>query len=111
MTTVSAWWRSRSRTAEVMVLSLLKIEAHCLQGQEVQAEEVLDLEPIDFLGPVPVELFEGFQDREAGGLDAQFDGVLAALLVLAVDEAGEVIGVGPGMLGGLLGPFGVMGLE
>jgi len=32
MTTVSAWWSSRSRTAEVMVLSLLKMEAHCLEG-------------------------------------------------------------------------------
>src|ERR1051326_2310901 len=29
---VSAWWRRRSSTAEVMVLSLLKMEGHCLKA-------------------------------------------------------------------------------
>src|SRR5208282_4579713 len=32
MITVSAWWRSLSKTAEAMVLSLLKMLAHCLKG-------------------------------------------------------------------------------
>jgi len=32
MTMVSAWCRRRSRTAEAMVLSLLKMAAHCLKG-------------------------------------------------------------------------------
>jgi hypothetical protein len=49
-------------------------------------KEVLDLEPVDFLGPVPAELFEGFDDREAGGFDPPPDDVFPALLVLAVDE-------------------------
>jgi hypothetical protein len=31
MMTVSAWWRRRSRTAEVMVESPLKMEDHCLK--------------------------------------------------------------------------------
>jgi hypothetical protein len=35
--------------------------------QESQPEEVLDLWPVDFPGPVPVELFQGFEHREAGG--------------------------------------------
>ena len=30
--TISAWWRRRFRTAEVMVLSPLKIEGHCLKA-------------------------------------------------------------------------------
>jgi hypothetical protein len=29
-------------------------------SQELQAEEVLDLEAVDALGPIPAELFEGF---------------------------------------------------
>jgi hypothetical protein len=29
-------------------------------SHEVQATEVLDLQTINFLGPVPAELFEGF---------------------------------------------------
>ena len=79
--------------------------------QELQPEEVLDLEAIDFLGPVPAELFEGFDDRKAGGFDAQLDGVLEPLLVLAVDEAAQVVDVAPGLLGSLLGQFGILGLE
>lgn len=79
--------------------------------EEVQAEEVLHLEAIDFLGPVPLELFEGFDDRKAGGPDAQLHGVLEALLILAIDEPGEVFDVGPMLLGGLLGQLGTLGFE
>ncbi len=32
MITVSAWWRSRPSPSEVIVLSLLKMLAHCLKG-------------------------------------------------------------------------------
>lgn len=32
MRTVSAWWRRRSRTAEVMEESPLKMEGHCLNA-------------------------------------------------------------------------------
>ena len=79
-----------------------------LVGQELQAEEVLDLEAVDFLGPIPVELFEGFQHREAGGLHAQLDGVLESLLVLAVDEAAQVIDMTAALLSRLLRQFGVL---
>lgn len=76
-----------------------------LLSQELPAEEVLDLEAIDLLGPVPMELFERFDDRKARGLDAPLDGVLEPLLVLAVDEPAEVIDVSAGLLGRLLGQF------
>ena len=32
---------------------------------ELEAEEVLDLEAVDFLGPVPAEGVEGFDERES----------------------------------------------
>ena len=41
-----------------------------LVSQELQAKEVLDGQTVDFLGPDPVELFEGFEDREAGAFDS-----------------------------------------
>ncbi len=62
-----------------------------LLRQELQTEEVLNLEAIDFLGPIPMELLQGFENRKARSLDAQLDGVLEPLLVLAVDEPAEVI--------------------
>jgi hypothetical protein len=79
--------------------------------KEVQAEEVLHLEAIGLLGPVPLELFERFDDRKAGGPEAQLHGVLEALLILAIDEAGEVFDVGQMVLGGLLGQLGILGFE
>jgi hypothetical protein len=54
---------------------------------------------------------EGFDDRKAGGLDTQLHGVLEALLILAIDEPGEVFDVGPMLLGGLLGQLGILGFE
>src|SRR6266487_5085141 len=80
-------------------------------GQKLQAEEVLDLEAIDFLGPVPAELFEGFQYRETRGLHAQLDGVLESLVVLAVNEAAQVVDVTPALLSGLLGQFGILSFK
>jgi len=32
-------------------------------------EEILDLEPIDFFGPVPTEAFQGLDDWKTGGFD------------------------------------------
>jgi hypothetical protein len=78
--------------------------------QELEAKEVLDLEPVDFPGPVPLELLKGFQDGEAGGFDPRLDDMLAALLVLAVDESAEIIDVAPGLLRRLLSQFGVLSL-
>ena len=80
-------------------------------GEELQAKEVLDGQSVEFLGPIPLELFERFQNREARGLHTPFNGVLAALLVLAVSEPSQVIDMSPGLLSGLLGQFGVMGFE
>ena len=64
-----------------------------LLGQELQAEEILDLEPVDFLGPAPVELFEGFQDGEPGAFDPRLHAALELVVVLALDEAAQVFEV------------------
>jgi hypothetical protein len=69
------------------------------------------LELVDFLGPVPAELFEGLDDRKAGGFDPPPDGVFPALLVLAVDEPGQIFDVSPGLPGGLLGQLVVLRLD
>jgi hypothetical protein len=82
-----------------------------LLSQKLQAEEVLDLETIDFLGPVPAELFKGFQYGETGGFDTQLDRVLESLLVLAVNQAAQVIDVTAVLLGCLLGQFGILGFN
>jgi len=80
-------------------------------GKELEAKEVLDLEAVDFLGPIPLELFEGFQNGETRGLEAALDGVLEVLLILGIDEAAQVFDVAPGLLGGRLGQFVVLGFD
>jgi len=74
-----------------------------LVTEELEAEEVLDLEAVDFFGPVPAELFEGFQDGEAGLLDAALDEALEALVVFALDQALEVLKVVVVLFGGQAG--------
>ena len=49
-------------------------------------KQVLDLQAIDLLGPVPLELLEGFQHREAGELDAALDAALLTPMGLAFNE-------------------------
>ena len=66
---------------------------------ELEAEEILDLEAIAFLGPVPAEGIEGFDDREARGLDAPGDGTVGTQGGFAFDELGEVGEVGDGVFG------------
>ena len=44
-----------------------------------EAKEVLHLEAIDLFGPAPVELFEGFNHREARRLKAALGGPVFAL--------------------------------
>jgi len=78
---------------------------------ELQAEEVLDLEAVDFFRPIPAELFEGFDDGKAGGLDATFDGALAPFLEFTLDQSGQVLDVIPVLLGALLSQFGVVVLD
>jgi hypothetical protein len=80
-------------------------------GQELQTEQILDLEPIDFLGPVPAELFEGLDDREAGSFDPTFNHPLASLGVFAFDQAAQVFDVIPVLASALLGQFGVVALD
>ena len=36
---------------------------------KTKPEEILDLEPIDFFGPVPTEAFQGLDDWKTGGFD------------------------------------------
>jgi hypothetical protein len=67
---------------------------------ELEAEEVLDLEPVDLFGPVPAEGVEGLDDGEAGALDAPGDGAVGAQGGFAFDELGEVVEVGDGFFGG-----------
>lgn len=84
-----------------------------------QAEEVLNLGAVDFLGPVPRELFQGFEDGEAGGGQAPLQSPLIARCTLRVQEACQVIDMGPvlpGSLGAqglvvLVDPVKVQGLE
>jgi hypothetical protein len=81
---------------------------------EAQAEEVLDLGAVDFPGPAPLELFEGFEGGKARGLETALERGLVAPNALGVNETGEVVEVGPGVASGLGGEGGVLlgdGLE
>ena len=57
---------------------------------ELESEEILDLKAVDFLGPVPAEGVEGFDDGEACRMDAPGDGTVGTQGGLAFDELGEV---------------------
>ena len=54
-------------------------------GDELQAEKVLHLEAVEFLGPVPEELVEGLEDGETRRLQSALDPAVLALEVLALD--------------------------
>jgi hypothetical protein len=71
--------------------------------QEGQPEEVLDLEPVDFLGPVPVELFQGFQHGKAGGDHTPSHRAVYLPQGLPFHQAAQVIHRRPVLLGGLVG--------
>jgi hypothetical protein len=88
-------------------------QQHCVGflGNELQAKEVLHLEAINFLGPVPVELFESFDDGEASGFDAPFNDALASLGVLAFDQPTQIFDMIPVLLSALLSQFGVVFLD
>ena len=68
-----------------------------------QAEEVLHLGAIDFLGPAPVELVEGFDAGETSGGNAALDGQFLPALRFGLDEPSQVIHRGPLVLGRLAG--------
>ncbi len=63
--------------------------------EEGQAKEVLDLGPIEFPGPIPVELVEGFNAGETSGGDATLDRQLVPALGLTIDEPRQIINVRP----------------
>ena len=54
-------------------------------GEEVQGEGAFDQGAVDFLGPVPFEIGQGFEAAEAGLREAAFQAA-----------AGEVLGFGTG---------------
>src|SRR5208337_876377 len=68
-----------------------------------QAKEVLQLGLVNFLGPSPVELVEGFDDWEAGGGQAPGDVALVPALGLPLDEPDQVLEWSPLFAGGLVG--------
>ena len=76
--------------------------------EEGHAKKVLHLGAVDFLGPVPVKLVEGFETGEAGGGDAAFDGQLMPALGLAVNEPGQIIHMRPLLLRGLGGQLRIL---
>jgi hypothetical protein len=57
---------------------------------KLKTEEVLDLEAVDFLRPVPAEGVEGFYQREASGFDAAGDDAVLAQGGFAFGELSEV---------------------
>lgn len=69
---------------------------------EAQAKQVLDLGPVDLLRPVPVELIEALEHREARQSDAPLDAALFAPVGLALDEPRQKLDVGPLLGSGLL---------
>ena len=58
---------------------------------EVQAEEVLDLRPVDLLRPVPLELIQGFGEGEARAADTLSEGLVLAPGDLTFDQVVQVI--------------------
>jgi hypothetical protein len=68
-------------------------------GHEVQVEEVLDLRPVDFGGPVPVECVDCLEHGEAGLADAALHAPVLAGGGLAVEQFGEVVQVRPVLVG------------
>src|SRR6266536_2752011 len=80
-------------------------------GNERQAEEILDLGPVDLLGPAPLEVFQQFDGGKASGDDAPLHGPLVSSLALSVDQPSQVVDVGPVLLRGFRGQSGVLLVE
>jgi hypothetical protein len=51
-----------------------------------EAEEILHLGSVDFLGPSPIELFESFNDGEARRLEAALGGPIFPPERFALDQ-------------------------
>ena len=76
---------------------------------KLQTEQILDLRPIDFLRPVPLELIERLEDREACEADASLQALILAPGDLALDQALEVVERRPLLFGGGLREFMIVG--
>ena len=70
-------------------------------GDEVQAKQVLYLQAVDLFWPAPLEIIEGFDDREARIDEPALGASRVPPGKLAVDELGQIVDVGPLLLGGL----------
>lgn len=75
---------------------------------ELEAEEVLDLEAVDFPGPIPAELVECFEDGKARLLEAALDEALAAEVMFAFCEPLEIADMVPLLFSGLAGQGAMM---
>ena len=78
---------------------------------EVQAEEILDLRPVDLLRPVPLELIEGLDEREAGPADALIEALVLAAGDLALDQVLQVLEWSPTAVRRRLGELMVVGAQ
>ena len=63
--------------------------------EERKAQEVLHLGPIDFLGPGPIELFEGFDDGEASARNAALGGPIFSAQGFSFGQAAQKVQLGP----------------
>ena len=66
---------------------------------EIEMEQILDQRAVDLGGPVPVELIERLEHREAGLRDAALDAAIVAGRRFPVDQFGQVVQVRPLFLG------------
>ena len=69
---------------------------------EVQVKQVLDEQPVDLGGPVPIELIKRLEHGKSGQLDAPLYAAIIPRSGLAVYEFCEVLQVRPVLVGGTL---------
>jgi hypothetical protein len=62
---------------------------------KTKPEEVLDLEAIDFFGPVPTEAFQGLDDWKASGFDPPSNRALLTGRDFALKEPTQVVEMAP----------------
>jgi hypothetical protein len=65
---------------------------------ELEVKKILDLSPVDFFGPRPVELIQGFDHRKPGRTDAALDGAIPAHVGFRPHQFGEKMQVAPLLL-------------
>src|ERR1700676_4263217 len=75
---------------------------------EVQAKQILDLQSIDLTGPVPFELIERLEHREAGERDPPGNAAILATMRFPFDQVGQIVDVRPVLCCGLGGQRFVM---